>query len=170
MWNFAKEKILRERGELPKEEGDAVREYKAMHEENFLSSRLWEDVRGKKERTAKVSEKNEEERCEKRKREVEKEENKTERVNRRWGVLASVKAFEIFSTGRDLESCGGLSWGDLWEKYEDMTDCKLDTRAHVRDVTDVLVSPSFVVTEFCEGFSCCSDWEDVVPQSFSFSK
>ena len=29
LWNLAKEKILRERGELPKEEGDAVREYKA---------------------------------------------------------------------------------------------------------------------------------------------
>ena len=40
----------------------------------------------------------------------------------------------------------------------------------VLDVTDVPVSPSSVVTEFCEVFSCCSDWEDVVPQSFSFSK
>ena len=28
LWNFAKGKILRERGELPKAEGDAVREYK----------------------------------------------------------------------------------------------------------------------------------------------
>ena len=27
----------------------------------------------------------------------------------------------------------------------------------VPDVTDVLVSPSSVVTEFCDGFSCCSD-------------
>ena len=32
-----------------------------------------------------------------------------------------------------------------------------------------LFPPSSVVTEFCEVFSCCSDWEDVVPQSFSFS-
>ena len=32
LWNFAKDKILRERGELPKEEGDAAREYKATHE------------------------------------------------------------------------------------------------------------------------------------------
>ena len=38
------------------------------------------------------------------------------------------------------------------------------------DVTDVLVSPSSVVTELCDGFSCCSDWEFVEPQSFSFSK
>ena len=29
--------------------------------------------------------------------------------------------------------------------------------ALVPDVTDVPVSPSSVVTEFCDGFSCCSD-------------
>ena len=40
----------------------------------------------------------------------------------------------------------------------------------VLDVTDVLVSPSSVVTEFCGGFSCCSEWEFVKPQSSSFSK
>ena len=34
LWNFAREK-LRERGALRKEEGDAEREYSAMHEENF---------------------------------------------------------------------------------------------------------------------------------------
>ena len=32
LWNLAREKILREREPLPKEEGDAIREYKAMHE------------------------------------------------------------------------------------------------------------------------------------------
>ena len=35
LWNLAKEKIMKKRGELPNEEGDAVREYKAVHEENF---------------------------------------------------------------------------------------------------------------------------------------
>ena len=34
----------------------------------------------------------------------------------------------------------------------------------------VPVFPSSVVTEFCDCFSCYSGWEDVVPQSFSFSK
>ena len=34
-------------------------------------------------------------------------------------------------------------------------------------MTDVLVSPSSVVTEFCNVSSCCSDWEFVEPQSFS---
>ena len=38
LWNLVKGKIMKERGELPNEVGDAVREYKAMHEENFWSS------------------------------------------------------------------------------------------------------------------------------------
>ena len=38
LWNLAGEKILRERGTLPTEEGDAIREYKAMHEETFLEA------------------------------------------------------------------------------------------------------------------------------------
>ena len=59
-------KILRERGALPKEEGDAVREGKAMHEENFLSSWLREDGRERNERTVKKSDENEEERGQKR--------------------------------------------------------------------------------------------------------
>ena len=36
LWNLIREKIMWERGALPKEEGDAIRDYKAMHEENFL--------------------------------------------------------------------------------------------------------------------------------------
>ena len=111
LWNLAREKKLKERGELPKEEGDAVREYKAMHEEIFLSSWLREDAREKEERTAKASEENEEERSEKRKREEEKEENKTERIKRRCKgsvSVESVEAFEIFSQGENLESCGGF--------------------------------------------------------------
>ena len=63
--------------------------------------------------------------------------------------------------------------GDLLEKHEDLSDCEPHTCAHVRvvpDVTDVLVSPSSVLTELCEVFSCRSEWEGVVPQSFSFFK
>ena len=55
-------KILTERGGLPKEEGDAVREYK----KNFLSSWLWGDGREKEERTAKVYEREKEKRRKKR--------------------------------------------------------------------------------------------------------
>ena len=102
LWNLAKEKILRARGELPKEEGDAVREYKAMHEENFLSCWLREHVIGKEERTAKYSENNEGGRGEKRKREEEKEETETETVQGRCDGCVSVEAFEIFSQEGDL--------------------------------------------------------------------
>ena len=83
-------KILRERGALLKEEGDAVREYyKAVHEEN-------------------------------------------------------------------LESCGGFSWVNLLEKPEDWSDFEPETQVEVCVVPDVidvlLVSPSSVVTDFCDGF------------------
>ena len=61
-----------------------------------------------------------------------------------------------------------------WRSTKDLSNCALDSCAHVRgvlDVTDVRVSLSSVVTEFCEVSSCCSDWEDVLQQSFfSFSK
>ena len=99
-----RKKTLMESGELPKEEGGAVREYKAVHEENFLSSWLREDVRGKEERAAKAGQKNEEERCEKRKREEEKEENQTGRIKRRRDGLFS----EILSWGR---------FGELWWSF-----------------------------------------------------
>ena len=99
----------------------------------------------------------------KRVREKEKEENQTERDKIRCEGFGSVEAFEIFSQGRDLES---------WDDFSGV-DCELDACALVRvvlDVTDMPVSPSSVVTECCEICSGCSDWEDVLPQSFSFSK
>ena len=61
---------------------------------------------------------------------------------------------------------GGIAQADL-------SDREPEPCAHVRvvpDVTDVPVSPSSVVTELCEVSWCCSNWEDVIPQSFSFSK
>ena len=39
-WNLAREKRLQDRGALRREEGDAIREHSAMHEENFLSNWL----------------------------------------------------------------------------------------------------------------------------------
>ena len=47
-------------GRKMKEEGDAAREYKTMHEENFLTSWLREDGREKEELTGAVSGENEE--------------------------------------------------------------------------------------------------------------
>ena len=40
LWNLARVNVLQDRGALPKEGGDVIREKKAMHEENFLSSWL----------------------------------------------------------------------------------------------------------------------------------
>ena len=60
LWKLVREKILRERGALPKEDGHAVREYKAMHEEHFLSSWLSEDGRKKEERTVEMNDESEE--------------------------------------------------------------------------------------------------------------
>ena len=59
------------------------------------------------------------------------------------------------------------------EDFENWSDCEPDSCARARvvlDVTDVPVSPSLGVTEFCDVSSMCSDREIVEPQSFSFSK
>ena len=155
LWNLAKEKILRERGVLPKEEGDAVREYKAVHEENFLSSWAREDGREKEEGTVGMGNESKEERSEKRRREREKEENGTGSVKRRCDGFVSVEAFQNSSQGviwRVVVIC--LGW-KLLKKPENLSDCELDTPVDVLvvpDLTDVRVSPSSVFTEFWCGF------------------
>ena len=101
LWNLAKEKIMKGRGELPNEEGDAVREYKALHGENFLSSWLRENERGEEERTAKV-ENNAEERSEKRKRRRRNKRTTREELSEDVKVLVRWRLFEIFSQGREL--------------------------------------------------------------------
>ena len=54
----------------------------------------------------------EEEMGKRRTREEEKEENVTVRTPRRCVGLVSAEAFDFFSQGEDLESCG-VSWRDL---------------------------------------------------------
>ena len=59
------------------------------------------------------------------------------------------------------------------EEFENWSDCGPASRARVRvvpDVTDVLVSPSSVITELCEVSPSRSDVEFVEPQSFSLFK
>ena len=76
---------------------------------------------------------------------------------------------QTISQGRDRESCGNLSWEDLLDKPEDLSDRESEAWVVVLvvlDVMDVLVSFFSVVTEFCDGFSCCSDWEFVESHSF----
>ena len=80
-----------------------------------------------------------------------------------------MEAFVILSQGRDLERCGDLSWEDLLDKTQDLSELEWEAWVFVPEVTDVPVSPSSVVTEFCDGSSCCSDWDFVEPQSL-FSK
>ena len=47
LWKLARDKALQDRGALPREEGDAVIQCKAMHEENILSSWLRDDGKSK---------------------------------------------------------------------------------------------------------------------------
>ena len=163
---------MKDRGGLPNEKGDVVRECKAMHEEDFWSSWKREGERGKEERMAKA-EKNEEEKGEKRKREEEKEENETDLLKEDVRVLFLWKLLKSLVKGKTWRVAEVFSWEHLLEGPGDLSDCEPISCARVRvvlDVTDVLVSPSSVVTELCDVSPCGSGWEFVEPQSFSFSK
>ena len=168
------EKRLQDRGALPREEGDVIREYNAMHEENFLTS--WEDLVGKEER--KKEEQNIREEVKKKgkreeeEQEGEKEENEVVWVKRRCVDFISSEASDIFSQGEELEG-SGVSSGDSVDDPGDLLGCDFGTLmggSVVPVMMDVLVSPSSVVTEFCDCSSLGSDWETVEPQSLSFSK
>ena len=52
---LSKKRMLEDRGAVPKEDGNFLRECQAMHEENFLSSWLREDVEGKEEEREKMN-------------------------------------------------------------------------------------------------------------------
>ena len=67
-----------------------------MHEENFLSSWSREDGREREEGTVQMGNESKEERGEKRRREGEKEENKTGTVKRRCDGFVSEEAFDFF--------------------------------------------------------------------------
>ena len=49
MENIQKERMLEDRGALPSEDGDLLREYRVTHEENVLSNWLREDAEGEQE-------------------------------------------------------------------------------------------------------------------------
>ena len=84
LWNLARNKAMQDRGGLPGEEGEAFREYEAMHEENFLSSSwLREDGEDKREKEIEVDRVPKEEVSKKRKRVWEKEEDGTVIVKRK---------------------------------------------------------------------------------------
>ena len=113
LWNLVREKVLRERGALPKGEGDVIREYNAMHEDNFLSW-LRRDGKNKEETRLEMGKESTEGRGKRRRREGEKEENEAETVRRGCLGHISVEFFEICSQEEeDTEGCGECSRRNL---------------------------------------------------------
>ena len=110
-WNLARDKRWQEGGAMPEEEGDVIREYNALHEENFLSGWLM-DVEGEGGKKWKVKERVREEggkkemREEEWRRDGEKEENEAVSARRRCVGFISREGFDIESQGEDSESCG----------------------------------------------------------------
>ena len=138
-----------------------------MHEENFLNSWLREDVEGKEDRKHLFNRETKEKVSRKREREGEKGEDETVAV-KRWCIKpVTADAFDIFSQGRDSESCGN-SWGGLWDDSCGLSDCGSMTLSGVLVVTDVHVSPPSAVAVMSEVLLSDSDREIVEPQSFSF--
>ena len=163
LWNLVGERSCGKVA-LPKEEGDVTGEYKAVHEEKFLSSWLRED--GEKRETLDMGKDNKEERCKKEEEKGRKERTKRELLKENVSGLFLWRPLKNFIKGGDLESCGGLSRRDLLDELEDVFDRESEVWVDALvalGVTDVPGSPSSVVTEFCDGFSC-SDWELVEPQ------
>ena len=73
LWNFVGEKMLRDRGALLMEEGDVIGEYKATHEEHFLSSLLREERKDKEENILETDKETDEETSKTRTSEEERE-------------------------------------------------------------------------------------------------
>ena len=166
LWNLVTGRALPEEGER----SDVIGEYKAMREENFLSSWLREDGKDKDEIIMESREgdqrrdgqKEEESRVEK-KRTKRRESKEDVSVPFLWRPLISSVKGEIW---RVVVVFLGRTF--LKEEPEDLSDCEPEARVNVSvvpDVTDVPVSPSSVVTEFCDVSSWCSDWEFVVNPS-----
>ena len=120
-----------------------------------------------------VSNENEEEMGEKRRREGEKEENETKTIKKEDVRVLFLRKPLNFLVKGDICRVVVIFLGKTSWTTEDLSDLESEAWVvvpEVPDVTDVPVSPSSVVTEFCVGFSFCSDWDFVEPQSFSFSK
>ena len=157
--SVARDRMLRDRGALPKEGGDLVREFKAIHEEYFLSSWLREDVESTQERRTWTKGPR---RGEQKWRREEEEKNGGQKVfesafgRQLWGSL--------FRGGvRDLGCLGGGSCGVSGGSAV----CRSAGSLGVSCVFGVLVSPCLVGDLGAFSLSD-SDGECVAPQSFSF--
>ena len=69
--------------------------------------------------------------------------NETMSVKRRCVGFISAEAFDIFRQGEDLESCGGVSCGDLLENPDYFSDCKPETGTDASAVPVVTDVPFF---------------------------
>ena len=116
LWKLAKEKIRKETGELPNEEGDAVSVYKAMHEENFWSNWL------RKMREVKRNEPQKPRRVKKKRVNIGKEKRRKKRTKRgrskedvrvsfRWRPLKFLVKEKIWRVAE--MSPGNTSWRNL---------------------------------------------------------
>ena len=110
-WNIAKKRMLEYRGALPKEDGDLPREYQAMHEENFLSSWLREDMEREQEERKRLNEEAGREESNSGKREMEGERERVE-IKRRCLDGVSSEVFEDLSPTSEVERVGD-SFGSL---------------------------------------------------------
>ena len=111
---------------MSKEESDFIREYKAMHEENFLSSSLREGGKDKEEIIVEIDKGIKEETSKKRMGEEEQEEDETVSAKRRCVGFVSAEIFDIFGQGKDLESCDCFSWSLLLENPDEDVSFDLD--------------------------------------------
>ena len=132
LWNLAREEMLQHRGALSKEEEDIVREYKAGHEENSLSSWVREDVEDKKERKMEVDKESEE---------VLKGVDETV-VNRRCINPFFHVVLLRNSVRRRIRKVVGNSRSDLLGDSCGLSDCVPEVSSDVPVVTGVHVSPS----------------------------
>ena len=133
LWNLAGEEMLRDRGALPKEECDFIREHRTMHEENILSSWLREEETEKEEVILETGKETEEERVKRGEEKRRKKRTKREVLNEGLSVLFLWRVFDIFSQGeiwrvvvifvgktflRSLSTCLTVSlrfgWRCLW--------------------------------------------------------
>ena len=147
LWNIAKKRTLEDRG--------LIREYKAMHEENFLSSWWREDVEGKAEVMEKMSNETKEEEKKRGKRDFEGEKGRVP-------VICKRACYE-FQSGMNWEGKVEDLSEDWSEPWCGVSVCML---ASVPVVTDPL-SPANAV---CDVVVSDSDCDFVKPQTcFSLS-
>ena len=96
---------LEDRGALPEEDGNQLRECRAMHEENFLSSWPREDVEERKAEMERLNEEAKQEKSKSGRREVEREGERVE-IKRMCLNRVSSGFFENFSPMTEWESDG----------------------------------------------------------------